>query len=331
LTIEVQEAASILKSQENDMVLPYKKLIPAVAYYRMSSDDQSTSIEQQRKEVEAYAKRNGYKIIREYIDYGKSGSKEQEKRVEFQRMLMESANGDFQAVLCWDAHRFARLDSIDGAFAKQILRANNIYLDTVKEGRFDWKTPEGRWKDMAFAEAGKAYSIDRSRDSLRGRRDALDRKSWPHGAIPYGYERLYIDEDGNHHRMRRIAKFRKPKHWRLVLVVVEEEARIVRYIFKEFVTRDVSYRQLARELNESGIPGPDWMKGRHGDWTKENVQRTLARKAYIGFAQMGYARKTRKEAFHRAEKAEKTGICPPILEGKEALQLWKDARPRSSS
>lgn len=310
------------------VVKRFDKLIDAVAYYRMSDEDQKHSIEQQRAEVEAYARRNGYRIIREYIDYGKSGSKEQEKRVEFQRMLMESSSGDFQAVLCWDAHRFARLDSIDGAFAKKILRSNGIWLDTVKEGKFDWSTVEGRWKDMAFSEAGKAYSINLSRDSLRGRRNALERNSWPHGAIPYGYFRCYIDEQGNQHVMPRIAKFRKPKHWRLILVINEAEAKIVRHLFREFVTRDVSYRQLAKELNEQGIKGPDWMDGRMCDWTKDNVKRTLARAAYIGIAQIGYARKTRKEAFSRAEKAEKTGICPPILEGKDGRQFWKDAQAK---
>jgi len=49
------------------------KPIPAVAYYRMSTDRQETSIANQRSSVEAYAAQNGYQILREYKDEGISG------------------------------------------------------------------------------------------------------------------------------------------------------------------------------------------------------------------------------------------------------------------
>ena len=45
-------------------------LIPAVAYYRMSSDKQEASIPEQREAVQAYAKAHGYRIVREYLDEG---------------------------------------------------------------------------------------------------------------------------------------------------------------------------------------------------------------------------------------------------------------------
>ena len=63
-------------------------LIAAVAYYRMSTDKQDSSIPEQRKSVERWAKENGYKIIREYIDEGISGWKE--AREGFQRLTLNS-------------------------------------------------------------------------------------------------------------------------------------------------------------------------------------------------------------------------------------------------
>lgn len=72
----------------------------AVAYYRMSSDDQEDGIEQQRKEVEAFAKRNGYTIVEEYVDEGKSGSKDIEKRFEFARMLSDAKVATWKHILC---------------------------------------------------------------------------------------------------------------------------------------------------------------------------------------------------------------------------------------
>lgn len=47
-------------------------MINAVGYIRMSSDKQEASPTQQRQEVTALAKRDGYRIIRWYIDEGVS-------------------------------------------------------------------------------------------------------------------------------------------------------------------------------------------------------------------------------------------------------------------
>ena len=97
-----------------------------------------------------------------YKDEGKSGSKDTEKRAAFQQLLLDSASGGFQVVLCYNASRFARLDSIDGAFAKQILRENGIVLWTVSEGKIDWNTTEGRMMDFMLSEQNHASSdIDR--------------------------------------------------------------------------------------------------------------------------------------------------------------------------
>ena len=85
-------------------------LIPAVAYYRMSSDKQEASIEDQQTAVMQYAADNGYRIIRDYRDEGISGWKS-EQRKGFQKLIADATDrGDFQAVLCWDQDRFSRFD-----------------------------------------------------------------------------------------------------------------------------------------------------------------------------------------------------------------------------
>ena len=61
-------------------------MIPAVAYYRMSTDRQEKSIPAQREAVQAYAKKNGYRIVREYKDEGISGD-DTERRAGFRKML----------------------------------------------------------------------------------------------------------------------------------------------------------------------------------------------------------------------------------------------------
>jgi hypothetical protein len=118
--------------------------IPAAAYYRMSDDEQEGSIEQQRKEVRDFAAANGYSIVAEYVDSGKSGSKDKHKRTGFHRMLMDSHSKEWKALLCWKLNRFSREDSHQGADDKKVLRGNGVQLVTVQEGAIDWDTMEGR-------------------------------------------------------------------------------------------------------------------------------------------------------------------------------------------
>ena len=88
----------------------------AVSYYRVSTEKQEASIPAQRGEVEAYATKHGYTIIREYKDEGISGDAT-EKRVEFQKMLSDAKErGDFEVVLCWDQDRFGRFDPLEAGY-----------------------------------------------------------------------------------------------------------------------------------------------------------------------------------------------------------------------
>jgi len=287
-----------------------KMKMKVAAYYRMSSDDQKASIGQQRKEVRAYATEHGYEIVREYLEEGKSGSKDQEKRVQFERMLVDAAKHEFKAVLCWNTSRFARLDSIDGSLAKRVLRTNGVHLETVKEGKIDWNTFEGRILDVLLAESDHKFSRDISALTLRGRLDVLRRGFWPNGSIPYGYDRLYVDGDKTH-LVERKSLFRKPRNWQLKLAVNDAEAEAVAWLFDQFATRDTSLRQLSMELSKRGIASPG--NGR-GGWTKDAVKQVLSNRAYVGIGQIGHGRRRQKEAFNRAEPTENEGSCPIIVE-----------------
>jgi hypothetical protein len=72
--------------------------VPAVAYYPMSDGKQENSIERQRSQVEAHAARQGYVILREYVDEGLAGD-EEEKRKGFMRPIRDAATlRDFQVI-----------------------------------------------------------------------------------------------------------------------------------------------------------------------------------------------------------------------------------------
>ena len=74
----------------------------AVAYARYSSSGQrDVSIEQQLRDIHAFAQREGYVILREYADHAKSGFKDSKKRTAFQRMMADAEKKDFTTVIAW--------------------------------------------------------------------------------------------------------------------------------------------------------------------------------------------------------------------------------------
>ncbi|GAA4465468.1 hypothetical protein GCM10023156_53290 [Novipirellula rosea] len=115
----------------------------AVAYVRMSTDDQEASPEQQRDEIGKYAAQNGYKVIRWYEDLGVSGDNT-DKRIDFQRMIGAGASGEFEAILCWDQDRFGRFDMIEAGRWIHPLRQAGVHLATCTDGRIDWSDMASR-------------------------------------------------------------------------------------------------------------------------------------------------------------------------------------------
>ena len=173
-------------------------LVPAVAYYRMSSDKQEASIGEQREAVERYALEHGYRIVREYIDEGISGDAT-ERRTQFQAMHKAACNGrDFSAILVWDSDRFGRFDSLESGYWVHPLRQAGVKLVTVNEGVVDWSDFTGRVMHSIKAEGKHQFLHDLSRNTLRGKLAAAKQGYWL-GKPPFGF-RLERDADGTEKR-----------------------------------------------------------------------------------------------------------------------------------
>ena len=96
-----------------------------VIYARYSSTGQrEESVEGQLRECKDFAERKGITIVGSYIDRAISGC-EAENRLEFQRLINDSAKGIFDVIICWKLDRFAR-NRYDSAHYKSILCENNV-------------------------------------------------------------------------------------------------------------------------------------------------------------------------------------------------------------
>jgi site-specific DNA recombinase len=227
--------------------------IPAAAYYRMSSDKQDRSIDEQREEVRRYAQENGYEIVREYSDAAISGWKA-EQRAGFQRLIADAQKGSFQAVLCWDQDRFSRFPVLEANHYWYLLDKAGVHIATVAQGRLDLDDLGG-WLKASVTQHGKAeYCRDLSRNTVRGMRERRLKGIWS-GRPPYGYRR---GEDGK-------LDLGDPA-----------EIAIVRDIFQ--MRQDgMGFKRIAQVLNERKVPTPQ-----KSLWGSQTIKYILRRETYRG-------------------------------------------------
>jgi DNA invertase Pin-like site-specific DNA recombinase len=263
-------------------------IIPAVAYYRMSTDRQEASIPDQREAVEKLAKQRGYRIVREYKDEGISGD-DTERRTGFKQMLADATKlGDFQAVLCWDQDRFGRFDPLEAGYWIKPLRDAGVYLETVGQGRIDWEDFAGRIVYAVQQEGKHAFLRDMSRNVIRGQLARAKRGEWLGGRVPYGY--------------------RLNEHKRLTAGSLAE-VETVRWLFTTYAVKDTSVMALAQELNDRNVPPPGRRYGGGPEklWGPSAVRRILLRPVYIGRAvwnrnRSGRYHEVRDGDYRRAER-----------------------------
>lgn len=295
-----------------------KTLVDAASYLRKSSDAQELSIPQQREEVAKLAELHGYRIIKEYVDEGKSGSLDIDKRKGFLKMVADSNKKEFQVILLWEVARFGRLDPLKAANYKDTLRTNGVFLHTTKEGVIRWDTFTDFVVDVVYSAAANAYSKGLSKDTIRGRLDLLSRGFWPNGKVPYGYDKLYISKEGDRYEVPRTKTFAKGSGWRRHLTINEEEADSVRYIFERFVGHDDSMREIAKKIKATR---PD---GSERCWTKDTVKAVITNKIYCGYSHIGGLRNRlrAKEAHNRFGYHEQANAIDPII----SEEIWQKAQ-----
>jgi len=232
-----------------------KRILPqaetCVLYLRMSDERQEHSITDQRTELLTYAVKHGYKVLREYIDPAISGD-DTLRRVEFLRMREDAAKSEFAVVLCWDQDRFGRFDPIEGGYWILPFRNAGVRLETIAQGKIDWTDFSGRLRYVVEQEGKHAYLRDLSRNVCRG----LKRSAEAGELIVacYGYRSVGTE-----------------------LVVEPDEAKIVRMIFKLYLSAKGSLRSIAQRLNQDKVPSP-----RGGTWAVNSVRSILTRHKYTG-------------------------------------------------
>lgn len=214
----------------------------AAVYLRQSldRDGQGLAVERQRQDCTALCEARGWEPI-EYVDNSISASSGK-VRPAYARMLEDVAAGRIQAVVAWDLDRLHRRP-IELEHFIDIADKHRLALATVT-GDVDLSTDNGR---LYARIKGSVARAEVERKSARQRRAGLQRaqsgKPWgPHR--PFGFQ-----EDKTTHR--------------------PEEVQIIQGMYADILA-GVSQHQIARNLNEQGIPTT-----RGGEWVQSTVRELL--------------------------------------------------------
>ncbi len=231
-----------------------------VTYARVSSDRQDVdlSISAQLKALREYATRNGYIVVKEFVDEAESGRST--ARPSFREMigLARTKQAPFEMILVWKLSRFAR-NREDSIIYKSLLRKLGIQVVSINEHIED--TPTGRLMEGIIEVIDEFYSSNLGQDIKRGMRENASRGFFNGSRPPFGYIRKKV-KDGDKERNS--------------LEPDPKLVPIVQRIFNE-ITNEKGLKEIAKGLNSDGVPAPAG-----GKWGKQRVHKILTNEAYTG-------------------------------------------------
>lgn len=257
--------------------------LTAVIYLRVSSAGQLTghsqegySIEGQREVCERHAERLGARIIREYIESGRSATNL--RRPALQQMLTELADLRPTFVIFYDLSRVAR-DEFDFFWLKREIESNGSKLESTLERIGD--DEDG----MLF------YTVMAGVNAHRSRRDG--RK------VKMGLERKFADGGTNGPARIGYLNTREWINGKEVRAIGTDPDRVdlVRLAFEVFATGEHSVATLRDLLENAGLRSPPTQNRPAKPLSRNGVHRMLRDDYYIGIVtQKGVKRDGRHPA-----------------------------------
>ena len=270
-------------------------------YARVSteSDNQLNSLENQQSYYENYIKsKPNWKYVNAYIDEGISGVRV-EKRFGFKKMIDDAKKGKFDLIITKEVSRFAR-DLEDSIHYIRILKNANvgIYFENQNLNTFD-----------ANSELILNIMFNLAQDESR----KLS------GRVKFGH--MEAIKKGHVLGSSNIIGYRKEN---CKLVIVPNEAKLVRKIFELYASGDYGLYKLSKVLATFNFYNKN---GNYYD--KDTLKRIISNPKYKGF----YRGKTSEVIDYRTKKRIKISednqviyktnenIIPPIV----SEELWNKA------
>ncbi len=296
----------------------------AACYCRLSKDDEqdgtSVSIETQKRVLEDYCKANNFTVYNYYCDDGFTGTNFD--RPSFKKMMSDIDEGIVNAVIVKDLSRFGRNYIEVGKYVEEIFPDMGIRfiaigddVDTNKDNLdLDLMIP---MKNIF----NQYYPADCSRKTRQAFVTKAKRGEFIGSQAPYGYKKSAED-----------------KH---ILVIDEETAPTVKWIFEMAAYQGYGYNKIARVLTERKIITPAAYQAKRSgrsyekdpyEWNLGTVFKMMENTAYLGHLTSGKRRKISfKSKRIKKMPQEKWIVNENMHEPLISEKLWEDAHIRLAS
>jgi DNA invertase Pin-like site-specific DNA recombinase len=172
-------------------------------YARVSTDGQS--VENQLRELEAVAIKEGWAVVERFIDKGISGAKGREGRPAFDKLCKGIVRREFDMVAAWSVDRLGRSLQDLVAFLNE-LHSKHSHLYLHKQG-IDTTTPGGKLLFQmlgVFAEFERSMIIERVKAGLK--RAKAEGKVLGRPRVSAAVEAKVLALRGEGEGMRKIAR-----------------------------------------------------------------------------------------------------------------------------
>ena len=284
-----------------------KENIKVYTYTRVSTAMQidGFSLDAQKARMKAFAEYNGYKIVNEYEDAGKSG-KSIEGRLEFNHMINDIKTGKdgVSFVLVFKLSRFGR-NAADVLSTLQVMQDFGVNLICVEDG-IDSSKDAGK---LIISVLSAVAEIERENirvQTMEGRIQKAREGKWNGGFAPYGYQLV------------------KGK-----LEINEEEAVAIRTIYDQYVNTDIGSNGISKYLENHGIRKIARQNGKNPLFDASLIRKIIQNPVYCGKIAYG-RRKTEKvhgtrNDYHLVEQENYIlveGVHEPIV----SEDMWKAAQ-----
>lgn len=270
-------------------------MIIAAAYVRVSTDEQTDySPAVQLEEIQEYAHKNGYHIPQEFIfaDEGISG-RSAEKRPAFQDMIRQARkkSNHIQYIIVHKYDRFAR-NKDDAVLYKALLKKDGVKVISVKEPIPQDDKFAVIYESMLEAMA-EYYSLNLAEEVKKTMVKKAELGEWQTTA-PFGYR--------NENKS---------------LSIVEEEAKMVRYIFEQYIA-GTSMFVLSRQMNQMG-----YRTHRGNVFENRTIQYIINNPVYKGYMRWTPGKKVRRN-YNDPDSIISKGNWEPIV----SEEVWNAAIDR---
>lgn len=240
----------------------------AAAYCRVSTGRQAEadlSLPDQQRQIEAYCRRQGWDLVRVYIEPGASAR--DDDRPEFRRMVAEatSAEPPFDVLVVHSLSRFFRDEALGELYVRR-LRRHKVELQSVTQ-----QLSADPLSDLARRVVGlldEHTSKETAKHTLRSMQENARQGYWNGSVPPLGYKVVSAGQKGARTKKR--------------LAIDEAEAELVRRIFHLYAEGEngsgpMGTKRVTSFLNEAGI------RTRAGaPFSIKGVHEILTRETYVG-------------------------------------------------